>query len=362
MPRLPEGASPRVLVIGCGSIGTRHIQNLLALGVRTIVAYDPRADRRQDVTTRFPIEVVERMSVAWTFRPTVALIATPTALHVPLALEAAKHGCHLFIEKPLSDRCDAAVDDLLGLVRERELVTLVGCNLRFHPTLRAVKQLCDEHAVGRIVSARVEYGHYLPDWHPWEDYRQGYSARQELGGGVILDAIHELDYSRWLLGDVAEVTAMAETLSRLEIDTEDVAAILLRFASGAIGEVHLDYVQRVCSRSCHLIGEEGTIRWDYNAGQMRWYHAATRQWQTVSNPDGWEPNQMYVDEMRHFLRCLEAAAQPLANVEESARTLEVALAAKKSAQTGMAVTLSRHHAHEERGASHRAAPVGTRND
>lgn len=359
MPSLSEHVAPRVLVMGCGSIGTRHIQNLLALGVKTIVAYDPRADRRQDVKTRFPIEVVDALPTAWAYRPTAAVIATPTDLHVPLALEAAQHGCHLFIEKPLSDRCDEAVGRLLTLVRERKLLTLVGCNLRFHPTLRAVKQLCDERVVGRIVSARVEYGQYLPDWHPWEDYRQSYSARQERGGGVILDAIHELDYSRWLFGDVVDVTAVAGKVSRLEIDTEDVAAILLRFASGVIGEIHLDYVQRVASRSCHLIGEEGTIRWDFGEGQTRWYRAATRQWQTVSNPDGWELNQMYLDEMRHFLKCLDAAEQPLVDVVDAARTLEVALAAKQAAQTGRAVTLSSRETQGEQHAIQKAA-VGAR--
>lgn len=336
-----EEASRCVLVMGCGSIGKRHIRNLLTLGVRPIVAYDPQADRIRDVQAQFPIETVESLERAWAMNPTVVLITAPTSLHVPLAVEAAEHGCHLFIEKPLSDRHDAAVERLLAAVRERGLVTLVGCNLRFHPTLRHVKQLCDAHAVGRIVAARVEVGQYLPDWHPWEDYRQGYSARSELGGGVILDAIHELDYIRWLLGDVAAVAAFAGKLSELTIDTEDVAAILLRFASGAIGEIHLDYVQRVASRSCHLIGEEGTIRWDYSEGQTRWYRAATRQWETVSNPAGWEPNQMYLEEMRHLLRCVHGEESSSLDVAESVRVLEIALAAKTAAAEGRVVELPR---------------------
>lgn len=337
MPSLPERGSPRVLVIGCGSIGTRHIHNLLRLGVKTVVAYDSRADRRQEVSRRFPVEVVETMPQAWTHHPTAAVIAIPTSLHVPAALDAAEHGCHVLIEKPLSDRFDDALERLLALIQERQLVTLVGCNLRFHPTLRAVKRLCEERAVGSIVSARVEAGQYLPDWHPGEDYRTGYSARRDLGGGIILDAIHELDYIRWLLGEVAAVCSLSGKLSRLEIDTEDVAAILLRFANGAIGEVHLDYVQRAYSRTCQLIGEDGTIRWDYGAGQTRWYSAATRAWQTIENPPQWEPNDMYADEMRHFLQCVAREEEPMVDVREAARTLEVALAAKSSSETGVMV-------------------------
>lgn len=336
----PDAKSWRILVIGCGSIGQRHIGNLLALGVTNLLAFDPRPDRRREAEARFGIETVEDLPRAWAADPEVALIAAPTSLHVQLALEAAEHGCHLFIEKPLSDRLDAAVDRLLALVQARRLVTLVGCNMRFHPTLRHVKTLCTERAIGHLVAARVEAGQYLPDWHPWEDYRDGYSAQRRLGGGVILDAIHELDYLRWLLGGVAAVAAFAGRLSGLAIDTEDVASMILRFTSGAIGHVHLDYIQRAYSKSCHLIGEEGTIRWDFTAGQTRWFRAATRQWETVSNPEGWEPNQMYLEEMRHFLRCLRGEESSAQDVMEGARVLEIAVGAKTAAAEGRVVALS----------------------
>jgi predicted dehydrogenase len=204
--------------------------------------------------------------------------------------------------------------------------------MRFHPGLMRVKSLIADGAVGKVTSARVEVGQYLPDWHPAEDYRQGYSAQAALGGGVILDAIHEIDYARWLLGSVSSVACFAGKQSDLEIDTEDTAAILLRFASGAIGEIHLDYVQRAYSRTCHLIGDTGTIRWDYSAGAVVWYSAQTRTWETFHNPPGWQPNQMYLDEMCHFLRCLSGLEQPTLDVFEAARVLEVALAAKMSAR------------------------------
>jgi predicted dehydrogenase len=244
----------------------------------------------------------------------------------------------VFIEKPLSDRLEG-VEQLLEAVRERNLVTLVGCNMRFHPGLMKVKDLLEEGAVGHVVAARVEAGQYLPDWHRLEDYRQGYSARRDLGGGVILDAIHELDYIRWMLGEVETVVCFAGKLSRLEIETEDTAAILLRFASSAIGEVHLDYVQRAYSRTCHIIGDEGTIRWDYATGEVRWYSAATQEWRAFANPLGWEPNQMYLDEMRHFLRCLAGEEGSTLDVFQGTRVLETALAARASAKMGQVVEL-----------------------
>src|SRR5262249_16524746 len=160
------------------------------------------------------------------------------------------------------------------------------------------------------------------DWHPSEDYRQGYSARVELGGGIVLDAIHEIDYIRWMLGDVRAVACLAGHLSALEIETEDVAAILLQFASGAVGEVHLDYVQRAYSRTCHVIGDEGTIRWDYTAGEVRWYSAGSGRWEVFPAPAGWQPNEMYVDELRHFLRCLAGDEAPALDVFEARRVLD----------------------------------------
>lgn len=333
------GRSPRrFVVIGCGSIGKRHVDNLKKLDAGEILAFDPRDDRRLEVQSRFGVETTATLEAAWKREPTVAVIAAPTSAHVALAREAAERGCHLLIEKPLADRLDG-LDGLLDVVTRRRLVTLVGCNLRFHPGLMTVKRLLDEKAAGRVVSARVEVGHYLPDWHPWEDYRESYSALTCLGGGVILDAIHELDYIRWMLGDVRAVACFAGKQSALDIETEDTAAILLRFAGGAIGEVHLDYVQREYSRTCHIIGDEGTIRWDYGAGEVRLYSGATRQHEVFRNPPGWEPNTMYVDELQHFLRCLAGEEAAALDVFEGARVLEVALAAKEAAATGRVVEL-----------------------
>ena len=318
-------------MIGCGSIGKRHMANLRQLGVDDIIAFDTQAARAAEAAADYGIVAVASLAAAWERRPDVCLITAPTSLHLALARQGAAQGCHLFIEKPLSHSWQG-IEELLGEVRRRELVTLVGCNLRFHPGLVTLKRLLAENAVGRVIAARVEVGQYLPDWHPREDYRLSYSAQRELGGGVILDAIHEIDYLRWLLGPVDDAVCLAGKLSQLEIDTEDTAALLLRFKNGAFGEVHLDYVQRAYRRTCQIIGEEGTIHWDFGAAQVRWYSARSRQWQQCENPDGWAVNRMYVDEMEHFLSCLSGAAQPELDVAQAAEVLRIALAAKHSAE------------------------------
>jgi predicted dehydrogenase len=326
-------------VIGCGSIGRRHIQNLLKMGESTIVAYDVDMERRREVEQKFGICTVDQLDKCWDQAPDVAFITSPTSSHMVLAIEAARHGCHLFIEKPLSHNL-SGIDELMKIVREQRLTSLIGCNMRFHPGLRTVQSLLKSDAIGRVIAARVEVGYYLPDWHPSEDYRKNYSARRDLGGGIILDAIHELDYVRWLLGEIERVSCFADKVSRLEINTEDIAAILLRFRSGAIASVHLDYVQRAYSRSCQIIGEEGTIRWDFADQNVRWYTVSKREWQVCHLPTQWDVNDMYLAEMHHFLGCLSGKELPEVDVVEAAAVLRVAAAARESAETGRAIQVT----------------------
>lgn len=325
----------RFLIAGLGSIGRRHLANLLDLGVEGILGVDPDEARRRETAERFAgcsVEVFSHLGAALERGPRAAVIATPTSLHLASAVAAARKGCHLFIEKPLSHSLDG-IEVLLALVEAKGLVTLVGCNMRFHPGLAKIKKLLERHAVGRIVAIKLEFGQYLPDWHPTEDYRRGYSARQDLGGGAILDCIHEIDLARWLGGEVTAVVCFADRISGLEIETEDTAAILLRFAGGAVGEVHLDYVQRAYSRSCRILGDEGTVCWEFGK-EVRLYSAGAKQWQEWSEPDGWTANQMYVEEMAHFLRCLDGGEQAALDVRQAAEVLKIALAAKTSAAKG----------------------------
>lgn len=323
----------KFLVVGCGSIGRRHLGNLKALGNDELSAFDPLPERRETAQHDFGASTYASLSDALADEPDVVFVTTPTSLHVQVALEAAERGCHLFIEKPLSHNLKD-VDKLISLVQANQLVTLVGCNMRFHPGLAKAKALIEEGVLGNIMSARAQSGQWLPDWHPWEDYRQGYSANRRLGGGVILDSIHEIDYIRWLVGDsVDNVACFAGHLSHLEIDTEDTAAILMRFASGAIGEIHMDYLQRSHTRSCQIIGDEGTVSWDHNDHKVSWYLAGVGQWQEFVYSEDWDPDEMYQDEIRHFSRCLTGEEQSIQDVHEAKQVLDIALAAKRSAET-----------------------------
>jgi predicted dehydrogenase len=316
-----------ILVVGCGSIGQRHLRNLRALGVVDLAAFDPLPDRLQQVTHDLAVSPCPTLDAGLARRPVAVLVCTPPHLHTPLALQAVEAGAHVFVEKPLAHGRDG-LDRLLGEARRRGRVLHVGYNLRFHAGLRKLKDLLDDAAIGRPLVFRAEVGQYLPDWRPNHDYRQDYTANAAMGGGIILDASHELDYVRWIGGEVEAVYCAAGHLSSLELDVEDTAAITLRLASGALAEVHLDCVQRGYARNCKIVGEDGTLTWDYSAG-VRWLAADSPTEQVFSLcPDG---NEMYLEEMRHFLQCVHGECTPLVDGAEGRRVLEIALAAKQSA-------------------------------
>lgn len=329
----------KFLVIGCGSIGKRHIGNLITLSVNDMIASDVRLDRLDEVEKAYGIKTYINIEEAFEQKPDVALIASPTRLHVQQALVAARKGCHLFVEKPLSHVLDG-VDELIEVAARNSLTTLVGCNMRFYAPISLMKELLDSGGVGGVISARLQAGFYLPDWHPWEDYHQSYSANRGLGGGVILDGIHEIDYIRWFLGDVKQVFCFGGKLSDLEIDVEDTAEILFKFETGAIAEVHLDYIQRARGRSCQLIGDKGTIIWDQSDRTVKLYSAEVKHWQVYPESFDANINEMYLKEMQHFVKCIGNKENSINDLKQAKRVLEIALAAKESARTGQIINLS----------------------
>jgi predicted dehydrogenase len=266
------------------------------------------------------------LAEAWECKPQVALIATSTEAHVPLAQQGAEHGCQLFIEKPLSHRLE--IERLLVEVEKRQLVTMIGCNMRFHPGPSAVKRLIDEGIIGKIIAARIQAGSYLPRWRPWQDYRQSYSASPEWGG-AILDCIHEIDLALWYLGSARVLFAAHLPAEPIGLETDGLAEIILEHESGTLSNVHLNFIQRDYRRACQIIGSEGTIYWDFTERCVKVYGGDGELKESVAEPSGWEINQMYIAEMRHFLDCVMTGSQTVNPISTAAETLRVALTARQ---------------------------------
>lgn len=293
-----------------------------------MVAWDPVADALAGTVPAGSIEAA--LSDAET-----AIVASPSSEHAAQARFALEHGCHTLVEKPLALTV-ADAEPLVALAAERGLVLGVAMNLRFHPGVIAVREAVMSGSIGTPLTARAWFGSWLPGWRPGTDYRQSYSARRDLGGGVLLDAIHEIDYLTWVLGPVASVSARLATVSELEIDVEDVAQLQLGFASGVQGVLSLDYLDRSYDRGCRIVGSEGTVAWSWGEGRLR-LHADDGSAQEASLPS--DAISTYPAEVAAFIRAVEEHSPPSTTPAEGRHALQVVDAARESSARGAVVTL-----------------------
>lgn len=318
----------KILVVGYGSIGKRHVNNLLS-NTNFQILVCTKQKRLSLPKKRCTIFNSLKKSIEQ--KPQCAIITNETSLHVETASKLAEAGCHLFIEKPLSNS-SKGLKKLESHIKKHKIITLMGCNLRFHPGIKKIKQILSSNVIGTIISVQAEFGAYLPDWHPTEDYGISYASKKSLGGGVVLTVIHELDYLYWLFGNVKEVSSITGKFSDLKINVEDLSAVLLKFRNHVIGELHLDYFQRPRTRKCKILGTKGTIFWDYESCKLKVYDIRKKRWIDKMSIKKYDKNQMYIDELKHFFKCIKKKQKSVNDLSEGIKVLDIALAIKKSSK------------------------------
>jgi len=333
----------KALIVGLGGIGQRHARNLRAIlqdrvellayrvrGLTQVITPALQADPDRNVERDLGIQAFTDLGAALALRPDMAFICNPTSLHVDTAMACLEGGCDLFIEKPLSDRLDG-VDDLIEAAAKAGRIAMVGYHLRFNPCLRVLASVLDSGVLGGILAVRATIGEYLPGFHPYEDYRQGYAAKADLGGGVVLTQIHEFDYLYSLFGPIRSVYALGGHWSHLDIDVEDVASTLMEAAIGTRPlPIHLqqDYLQAPPVRQCEVTGTRGRALLDFRALSVTIVKPEGAP--IVHSFEGFDRNQMFIDELRHFLACVETRSRPIVDLRDGAQSLRTALAVKQS--------------------------------
>ncbi len=344
----------KALFCGLGSIGQRHLRNLRSLTGDDVefIAYRARGsdfvlnDQGKiipgaSLSERYGVKMFADLSEALAEKPDVAFITNPNVFHLPIAQAAADAGCHLFIEKPLAQTLEG-IDKLIDTVEGNKLITFVAYQFRFHPGLMKIKEIIGSGRLGRLVAAHIVNGEYIPDWHPYEDYRDTHPARRDLGGGCLHIQTHELDYGLWLFGMPRKVFAVGGHLSRLEVDVEDSVSILLEceFEGRPLPlQIHLDYLQRPAQRVCEIIGDTGKLRYDYYTNEVIVNDTHTRT-EDVFNFQQFERNRMFIDELNHFMDCIMGRTKPLVDLNEGRRSVQIALAAHASLDSGQAVEVT----------------------
>jgi len=330
----------RALIVGLGSIGARHlrlIRHLLPLA-------DIRVLRREstDVLPEGASGCFSDMEQALAFAPQVAVVATPSPFHLGAAMLLARQGVHLLVEKPLSNDVQG-VDDLIALCQTQRVVLMTGYNMRYMPSLNRFRDLVLQAYVGRALSVRCEVGQYLPSWRPGVDHLQSVSANKALGGGALLELSHELDYLRWIFGEVAWINASLSQQSNLTVDVEDTAHLIFGFLaySGArqlVGRVDADMCRHDTTRMCTVIGESGSLRWNGLSGTVEVFTSEIPRWQTLFEHQHMR-DESYLSQLKCFFACVQEGSTPLVSGEDGLGVLRWIDACRRSSDSGKTVHL-----------------------
>jgi predicted dehydrogenase len=332
----------RILIVGLGSIGKLH----LSLARELLPNSDIRVLRHLECTSipELANGCFSSLEQAILFAPQIAVIANPATFHLGAAQLLAQAGVHLLVEKPLSASLDG-VEKLLETCREQKTVLLVGYNLRFLPSLQRFRDLLNYKTIGSVISVRCETGQYLPCWRSNSNYREGVSALRELGGGALLELSHELDYLRWIFGEVDWVKATLSRQSSLEINVEDTAHLILSFAPTEasrqlIGMLSVDFVRHDATRLCTAIGENGSLRWNGLTGVVEQLDAGGKEWCERYRYQHQRADS-YLSEWRHFLSCVDEQKIPLISGNDGLKVLQIVEAARQASESGRQIQVEK---------------------
>jgi predicted dehydrogenase len=328
-------------VLGLGSIGVRHAKIAERIrqicGIERIRAFDISPERRaQFAQPAAGTEVVASLEEAVSDAH-VVVVCVPTSKHIPVVEALRSLGqFHLFIEKPLSHTLEGC-DELVFAQQRAGKVTAVGYLLRFHPVLARLREMISTGMLGRVLTVRAESGFFLPQWHPWEDYRDFYMSWKTGGGGALLDTSHEINYLQWIFGRIVEVKGYFDTVSDLEISSDDLALAHCRFESGAYGEVHLDLLQFDESRYCKVIGTEAVAVADLISNTIRSHRRGDKDWTTETFKVNYD--DIYDAEVREFLQVCRTGGKLTSPASDALETMHVIEGVRRSHSFGVAVRL-----------------------
>jgi len=327
----------QILIVRLGSIGWLHLGILRALDPAPRITIWRHGGPAAAAEVPDGVDVVYDLDAALAAAPDAALLCGPASEHVEIARLLAERGIHIFIEKPISDRAEG-VAELIALCAQRRLVLMVGYCLRFHPAVAGLRAEVAAGAIGRALHAQAEVGQLLAERRSGAMVARMVGARAALGGGVLFELSHEIDYLCWVLGRPGAVSASLARLGEQTLDAEDCADLLLEFPGGVRGTIHLDWLSQPARRSCTIIGTEGTLRADLGAGSLDCFEAATGTWRSIVSAAPDRIAATYRLEIEHFLACIATGAAPLISGAAALETLDVVLAAKRAVAAGRRIT------------------------
>jgi predicted dehydrogenase len=323
----------KFLIVGLGSMGKRRIRNLQYVKAGDIIGFDTRKDRTKEAEEKYGIRAFTDFDKAMKENPDALIISTPPDLHTKYALIAAKNEKHFFTEASVVDE---GMDELIAICKGKKIVAAPSCTVRFNPSIKRIKQLIGDGAIGRPLLFTYHSGQYLPDWHPWEDYRKFYVAKKETGAAREIVSF-ELVWLTWIFGSVDAISCFKGRTKILDIDIDDFYQIIMKFKNGISGHLQIDVVSRVADRSCKIFGEEGVIFWNWGEN-VRVYDARNKNWNEYAEKSGTSvegysdkiKEEPYIEEMNSFIKAIRNEEEYPYTLEEDKSVLGLLYAAEES--------------------------------
>lgn len=320
----------KIVIVGTGSIGRRHIENILRVEPKAEFIFLRQSGRHDSLSEGLGARVVTSVEQAVKFNPDCAIIATPSSLHTDFVLAFIQYGIAMYVEKPVVIN-QPDIERVYVSIKEFDYraTTLVGCNLRFLNSLRAMKEVLESGRLGQVARGVFQAGQWLPGWRPAQNYQDSYSADPERGGGVIWDLIHEIDSARYLLGDFERVMSMTSLYAPLKIKSDAVANILLGKKNGSpLISIGLDYVARKPVRRYEIYGEKGALIWDLP--QQRLLFEDENGMELITDdPEDFNVAKTYEVAIKEFLSAVKSDSDTSQNIQEGLKSAELAVKAKE---------------------------------
>ena len=314
----------KFLIIGLGSMGKRRIRNLKVLNYELILGFDPRKDRCEEAYEKYGIDTFQKINDVIEQKPDVMIISTPPDLHMKYAKIALENNIHFFTEASVVQ--DEMLEIIEGL-KDSKIVGLPSCTLRFHPIVQKINEILQMPDMGKPLSFIHHFGQYLPDWHPWENYKEFYVSKKETGACREIVPFQLV----WLIstfGKIKSVSGRKSKLSNLEIDIDDIYNVLLEFKNGVEGILIVDVISRAPFLQAKIMTENGVIIADWLEEKVKKY----------SHENGWEIFDInagniekqyihgegpYIEEMKNFIQAIDNKKSSYYSYEEDLKILKI---------------------------------------
>ena len=326
----------KIAIVGLGNIGIRHLNIVRALlpDSKIIIVRSGKSKKLEE--EKYADRVFFSLKDAIDYGISAAILASPANYHIEQAIDLMKNDIHVFIEKPLSN-CLKKTKKLLDIQSQSNSIGLLGYCLRYSQSGIKFKNNLKQNKMGKLLHVHVDCGSYLPFWRKGKDYKKTVSAQFKLGGGVLLELSHELDYINWFFGKMKNVYAKLQNSGTLDIDVEDSADLIFESEKGYVVSVHLDFNSQNNRRSCKTIWSKGSLTWDVNGNKVIWKLINGEVKEEIFEND---KNLLYIEQMKHFFDCIYNKKRPLVSFCDGVNVLNMVESAKKSNEFGKKMTLA----------------------